>query len=244
MTLWWVDLCCKYTQVRTILDMHHINICSSLDWYICHVCGTQTEEWAMELWHKSGDMVRWSVLWVCHCRSSMFICDPQILLCTSGTCPTLLSLWVLLVCLHSSPGELLLLKFSPFFESIEAVAFSSLDPVFWFVQCMSVVPLDIFRWVIAGVAGFMSATFVALNLRAHIMSAGERWFFIVAGIFVLQLALAVVLKFYLFTVSVWEELLSRNGAIKAKIKKQREMFLAFISTLILCSWNIFYRLNF
>ncbi|KAI9084844.1 hypothetical protein K1719_033250 [Acacia pycnantha] len=68
--------------------------------------------------------------------------------------------------------------------------------------CMSVVPLDIFRWVIAGVAGFMSATFVALNLRAHIMSAGERWFFIVAGIFVLQLALAVVLKFYLFTVSV------------------------------------------
>ncbi|XP_028780877.1 protein YIPF1 homolog [Neltuma alba] len=68
--------------------------------------------------------------------------------------------------------------------------------------CMSVVPLDIFRWVIAGVAGFMSASFVALNLRAHIMSAGERWFFIVAGIFILQLALAVVLKFYLFTVSV------------------------------------------
>ena len=89
-----------------------------------------------------------------------------------------------------------------FFESIQAMSFSSLAPVFCFVQCMSVVPLDIFRWVIAGVAGFMSATFVALNLRAHIMSAGERWFFIVAGIFVLQLALAVVLKFYLFTVSV------------------------------------------
>ncbi|KAE9593676.1 hypothetical protein Lal_00036612 [Lupinus albus] len=68
--------------------------------------------------------------------------------------------------------------------------------------CMSVVPLDIFRWVIAGVAGLMSATFVALNLRAHIVSAGERWFFIVAGIFLLQLALAVVLKIYLFTVSV------------------------------------------
>ncbi|XP_021622047.1 protein YIPF1 homolog isoform X2 [Manihot esculenta] len=40
--------------------------------------------------------------------------------------------------------------------------------------CLSIIPLEIFRWVIAGVAGFMSASFVALNLRAHIMSAGER----------------------------------------------------------------------
>lgn len=70
------------------------------------------------------------------------------------------------------------------------------------LQCLSVVPLEIFRWVIAGVAGFMSATFVALNLRAHIKSAGERWFLIVAGIFLLQLALSVVLKLYLFTVTV------------------------------------------
>ncbi|KAL9447350.1 hypothetical protein AB3S75_014920 [Citrus x aurantiifolia] len=68
--------------------------------------------------------------------------------------------------------------------------------------CLSVVPLEIFRWVIAGVAGFMSATFVALNLRAHIKSAGERWFLIVAAIFLLQLALAVALKIYLFTVTV------------------------------------------
>ncbi|KAM7280382.1 hypothetical protein ACFE04_007516 [Oxalis oulophora] len=68
--------------------------------------------------------------------------------------------------------------------------------------CLSVVPLEIFRWVIAGVAGFMSASFVALNLRAHIMSSGERWFLIVAAIFVLQLALAVVLKLYLFTITV------------------------------------------
>ncbi|GLT38294.1 hypothetical protein SLA2020_125510 [Shorea laevis] len=68
--------------------------------------------------------------------------------------------------------------------------------------CLSVVPLEIFRWVIAGVAGFMSATFVALNLKAHINSAGERWFLIVAGIFLLQLALSVVLKLYLFTVTV------------------------------------------
>ncbi|GLT56270.1 hypothetical protein SLA2020_293220 [Shorea laevis] len=68
--------------------------------------------------------------------------------------------------------------------------------------CLSVVPLEIFRWVIAGVAGFMSAAFVALNLKAHINSAGERWFLIVAGIFLLQLALSVVLKLYLFTVTV------------------------------------------
>ncbi|GER44117.1 integral membrane Yip1 family protein [Striga asiatica] len=68
--------------------------------------------------------------------------------------------------------------------------------------CLSVIPQEIFRWVIAGVAGFMSASFVALNLRNHIKSAGERWFLIVAAIFLLQLALALALKFYLFTVTV------------------------------------------
>lgn len=70
------------------------------------------------------------------------------------------------------------------------------------LQCLSVVPLEIFRWVVAGIAGLMSATFVALNLKAHIKSAGERWFLIVAGIFLLQLGLSVVLKLYLFTVTV------------------------------------------
>ena len=64
------------------------------------------------------------------------------------------------------------------------------------------VPIEVFRWVVAGVAGFMSAAFVALNLRTHIKSAGERWFLIVAAIFVLQLALAVVLKLYFFTITV------------------------------------------
>lgn len=53
-----------------------------------------------------------------------------------------------------------------------------------------------------GIAGFMSATFISVNMRAHISSAGERWFFIVAGIFLLQLALAVILKLYFFTVTV------------------------------------------
>ncbi|CAA0827362.1 Integral membrane Yip1 family protein [Striga hermonthica] len=68
--------------------------------------------------------------------------------------------------------------------------------------CLSVIPQEIFRWVIAGVAGFMFASFVALNLRNHIKSAGESWFLIVAAIFFLQLALALALKFYLFTVPV------------------------------------------
>lgn len=69
-------------------------------------------------------------------------------------------------------------------------------------MCLSVVPVEIFRWVITGVAGIMSALFVAQNLRNHIVSAGERWFLIVAGIFLLQLALSIVLKLYLFNVSV------------------------------------------
>ncbi|CAN1161389.1 Protein YIPF1 homolog [Linum perenne] len=64
------------------------------------------------------------------------------------------------------------------------------------------IPTLIFRWIVAGVAGFMSASFVALNLRAHILSAGERWVLIVAGIFLLQLGLSVVLKMYLFTITV------------------------------------------
>ncbi|KAG0492945.1 hypothetical protein HPP92_006015 [Vanilla planifolia] len=68
--------------------------------------------------------------------------------------------------------------------------------------CLSIVPIEIFRWVIVGVAGFMSACFVALNLRSHISSAGERWFLIVVGIFLLQLGLAAVLKLFFFTVTV------------------------------------------
>ncbi|XP_020581071.1 protein YIPF1 homolog [Phalaenopsis equestris] len=68
--------------------------------------------------------------------------------------------------------------------------------------CLSVVPVETFRWVIVGVAGLMSGCFVALNLRSHISSAGERWFLIVVGIFLLQLGLAVILKLYFFTVTV------------------------------------------
>ncbi|XP_020677215.1 protein YIPF1 homolog [Dendrobium catenatum] len=68
--------------------------------------------------------------------------------------------------------------------------------------CLSVVPVEAFRWVIVGIAGLMSGSFVALNLRSHISSAGERWFLIVVGIFLLQLGLSVILKLYFFTVTV------------------------------------------
>ncbi|CAN6467866.1 unnamed protein product [Victoria cruziana] len=74
--------------------------------------------------------------------------------------------------------------------------------VFIPASCLSIIPIEVFRWLIAGGAGIMSASFVALNLRTHIKSAGERWFLIVAGIFLLQLGLAVVLKLYLFTMTV------------------------------------------
>ncbi|KAG5060088.1 hypothetical protein JHK87_001117 [Glycine soja] len=60
--------------------------------------------------------------------------------------------------------------------------------------CMSVVTLEIFRWMVVGVVGFMLATFVALNLREHIMSRGQRWVYIVASIFLLQLVVVVALK--------------------------------------------------
>ncbi|XP_024974514.1 protein YIPF1 homolog [Cynara cardunculus var. scolymus] len=66
---------------------------------------------------------------------------------------------------------------------------------------LSMIPVEMFRWVVAGVAGFMSAMFVASNLRTHIVSAGEKWFWIVAGIFLLQLGLSIVLELYLFSSS-------------------------------------------
>ena len=62
---------------------------------------------------------------------------------------------------------------------------------------MSVVTLEIFRWMVVGVVGFMLATFVALNLREHIMSRGQRWVYIVASIFLLQLVVVVALKEFL-----------------------------------------------
>jgi len=64
---------------------------------------------------------------------------------------------------------------------------------------LCVVPWDIMRWVVVGVAAVMSAGFLAINIRTHIKTASERWFLIVTSSAVLQLGLALVLKLYFFT---------------------------------------------
>ena len=144
----------KYMQVWSILDLHYLNICSSIYWHLCDICSTQAEEQGMELWHKSGDLVCWFVLWLRYHSSSFPVCNPQILLCTCGPCATVLSIWVFLVCLYSGLGKLLffiadkkevvLLHFSAFnFKETWNMTFSlycilkSLTP---FVLC-SVCPL-------------------------------------------------------------------------------------------------------
>ncbi|KAG0585986.1 hypothetical protein M758_2G053700 [Ceratodon purpureus] len=64
---------------------------------------------------------------------------------------------------------------------------------------LCVVPWDIMRWVVVGVAGVMSAGFLAINIRTHIKTASERWFLIVTSSAAIQLGLALVLKLYFFT---------------------------------------------
>ncbi|KAH7438033.1 hypothetical protein KP509_05G102000 [Ceratopteris richardii] len=64
---------------------------------------------------------------------------------------------------------------------------------------LSAVPIEIFRWVIVGVAGFASATFLALNMRSHIKSQSDRWLIFVTISFLLQVGMALVLKLYFFT---------------------------------------------
>ncbi|KAH9552660.1 hypothetical protein CY35_09G078300 [Sphagnum magellanicum] len=64
---------------------------------------------------------------------------------------------------------------------------------------LSVVPWDIMRWVVVGVATLMSAAFLGLNIRSHIKTASDRWFIIVVSSIALQLGLGLVLKLYFFT---------------------------------------------
>lgn len=73
--------------------------------------------------------------------------------------------------------------------------------IFSLVDCqfLCVVPWDIMRWAVVGVAAIMSAGFLAINIRTHIKTASERWFLIVTSSAVLQLGLALVLKLYFFT---------------------------------------------
>ncbi|KAJ6682976.1 hypothetical protein OIU74_021101 [Salix koriyanagi] len=65
--------------------------------YIAHKL--QKKEWNYDI-----NLVTWSagsVLWLCPCCSSCIICNSQVLFSTIRPCSTVLSLWLLLICLYS-----------------------------------------------------------------------------------------------------------------------------------------------
>lgn len=59
-----------------------------------------------------------------------------------------------------------------------------------------VIPVEILRWIIAVVSGFLSACFVAFNLRSYI--EGSNLTLILIAAFVLQLALGIFIKMEFF----------------------------------------------
>eukprot|EP00897_Mesotaenium_endlicherianum_P000766 jgi/Mesen1/10690/ME000009S10480 len=64
---------------------------------------------------------------------------------------------------------------------------------------VSVIPLEIVRWVIVLAATVLSATFLATNLRAQLMANHDSWLVIVGICVFLQIGLGIVLKLYFFT---------------------------------------------
>lgn len=131
----------KYMQVWSILDLHYLDICSGIYWHLCDIYSAQAKEQRMGLWHKSGDLVCWFVLWLCYHCSSLPVCNPQIFLCTGWPCATILSVWVFPVCLYSSPGKLLLFIFLSFILSkyeiwhLLFIVFSKFEPFEWCSVC-------------------------------------------------------------------------------------------------------------
>lgn len=99
-------------QVWTILDMHDSYFCSSCHWNFCDIYSSQTAEERLGLWHKSGYMVCWFVLWLCHHCSSYTVCNTQVLLSSIRSCSPTLSLWLLPICLHSSIGKFFISSFT------------------------------------------------------------------------------------------------------------------------------------
>lgn len=93
-------------QVRAILDMHNVDLCSSIHRNICYIHSTQIEETRMELRYKSGDLVCWSVLRLRNHCPSRIICPSQVLLCTIRLSPTLLSLRIFPFHLYPCAGKL------------------------------------------------------------------------------------------------------------------------------------------
>ena len=82
---------------------------------------------------------------------------------------------------------------------LEACLFTSIK---WYLldlyfQVLSIIPAETFRWLIIAMAGFVSTSFVTLNIKSHL--ASNEWSFIVViGCLILHCCLALTLKFVFF----------------------------------------------
>lgn len=70
------------------------------------------------------------------------------------------------------------------------------------LQFLSIVPLEVLRWIIVMAGTAVSAFFLGMNLKAQITQGHEMWLPITAGAMLLQAGLGVLLKIYFFTTVV------------------------------------------
>jgi len=86
------------------------------------------------------------------------------------------------------------------------LALASLRPPFFFFfffpQFLSIVPLEVLRWIIVMGGTAVSAFFLGMNLKAQITQGHEMWLPITVGAMLLQAGLGVLLKMYFFTTVV------------------------------------------
>lgn len=61
-----------------------------------------------------------------------------------------------------------------------------------------IIPTEILRWIVISLAGLASAFFVALNLQSHIMATSDKWTIPVVSSFIVQICLALLIKFCFF----------------------------------------------
>lgn len=67
------------------------------------------------------------------------------------------------------------------------------------LQFLSVIPVEIVRWILVAAATVLSAAFLGSNLKTQITVAQDKWVAVVAGAVSLQVLLGIVLKLYFFT---------------------------------------------
>ena len=66
-----------------------------------------------------------------------------------------------------------------------------------YFQVLSIIPSETFRWLIIALAGFVSTSFVTLNIKSHL--ASNEWsFIVVVGCLILHCCLDLTLKFVFF----------------------------------------------